>query len=200
MIKENVVKAYNFAKAAHEGVRRKNSDLPYFVHPKMVARIVETMGGSEDMVAAALLHDVVEDTPYTEEDIRKEFGDSIADLVMEVTNMPERDNTELFPSRIHYMAHKMATISADALVIKLADRLNNVAYLDYDAENSSGLKFARYYADKTLATINRFWVNGGNREYNDVHSRLMRMIYDELERVLDYLNELGIHYNEPNTP
>lgn len=194
MIKDKVVNAYNFAKNAHEGVMRKNCDLPYFVHPKMVARIVESVGGDEDMVAAALLHDVVEDTEYTEDHIRNAFGNRVADLVMEVTNMPVRDDRSRFESRVDYMAHKMATISADALVIKLADRLNNVAYLDVDATNVEAMRFARYYADKTLDTLNMYHLYyGGNVNYNERHHKLMNMIYDELERIFDFLNENGYH-------
>lgn len=190
MIKEDVINAYNFAKNAHEGVMRKNSNLPYFVHPKMVARIVESYNCDSGMVSAALLHDTIEDTDVTYEDIRERFGHRIADLVMEVTNTEERDNKELYANRVDYMVAKMLGMSDDALVIKLADRLNNVAYLDYDANNPEAIRFARYYHDKTMDTIEGFLLYGPSLK--KIHTDLLKAIMNELYRVDTFLRERNV--------
>lgn len=190
MIKEIVFDAYNFAKNAHEGVYRKNSNLPYFVHPKMVARIVESVGGDEEMVAAALLHDTIEDTDVTYNDILERFGRRVAYLVCEVTNTDVRDNKELYANRVEYMIDKMTNLTDDALVIKLADRLNNVAYLDYDASTDEALRFARYYHNKTMDTIEGLLMRRPHMKA--VHSNLLLSIVNELYRVDCFLRERNL--------
>ena len=90
MLKEKIIKAYNFAKEAHKEQKRKFRDVDYFIHPKSVARLVECYMRDEDSICAALLHDVVEDTSKTISDIELEFGESIAIIVMELTNDNKR--------------------------------------------------------------------------------------------------------------
>ena len=76
-----VDKAIIFAVKAHEGVPRRGRDFPYIVHPLESLTIVATMTSEPELLAAAVLHDVVEDTDFTVEDIRAEFGDRVAELV-----------------------------------------------------------------------------------------------------------------------
>ena len=90
MIKEIVVKAYNYAQEKHRGQKRKWSDLDYFTHPKAVARIIEDLTHRDYLVAVALLHDVIEDTDATYLDLVGKFGQRIAWLVMELTETPEK--------------------------------------------------------------------------------------------------------------
>src|SRR6056297_112204 len=117
MLKEVVNKAYNFSKVKHEGQVRKFSGLPYFSHPKYVARIIEELTNDPAMVAVALLHDVLEDTDATLQELEEEFGQEIAELVKELTN-PEK----MLPNKKLYLADKLANqISDKALLIKLAD-------------------------------------------------------------------------------
>ena len=90
-------KAKMLAGKAHEGQFRKYSGLPYIVHPIEVATIVQTVEHSEEMIAAALLHDVVEDTDYSFEDIAKEVSPEVADLVKGLTDVsnPEDGNRKV---------------------------------------------------------------------------------------------------------
>ena len=84
---EIIVRAFNFAREAHKGVRRRSGE-PYIMHPIAVARIVsQEIGLGSTSICAALLHDVVEDTEYTVEDIRQHFGDKIAQLVEGLTKI-----------------------------------------------------------------------------------------------------------------
>ena len=82
-----VEKALQFATAAHEGQVRKYTGEPYINHPVEVMRIVKTVSDDPAMHAAALLHDVVEDTDVTIEDIVREFGDDVAQLVDDLTDV-----------------------------------------------------------------------------------------------------------------
>ena len=86
---DNISKAKTFATAAHAAVgqKRKYTGEDYIVHPERVAGLVEAYGGSDNMIAAAWLHDVVEDTQVTMEQIRKEFNSEIADLVEWLTDV-----------------------------------------------------------------------------------------------------------------
>ena len=74
-------RAIVFAVRAHSGTERRGKGFPYIVHPLEAMEIVSTMTSDQELLAAAALHDVVEDTAVTEEDIRKEFGDRIASIV-----------------------------------------------------------------------------------------------------------------------
>ena len=84
---ERITKAFNFAKQAHDGVKRRSGE-PYIMHPIAVAKIVcSEMGLGSTSICSALLHDVVEDTEYTVEDIRNMFGDKIAQIVDGLTKI-----------------------------------------------------------------------------------------------------------------
>ncbi len=124
-------KAFDLANDAHKGVRRKSGE-PYILHPIAVAKIVvEHIGLGYKSISAALLHDVVEDTSYTVDDIRQLFGDKIAALVDGLTKIEgvfEGDTTlqaENFKRILYTMTDDLRVI-----LIKLADRLHNMRTLD----------------------------------------------------------------------
>ena len=83
---EMLVRAYNYAENAHSGQKRASGE-PYFIHPCAVAEILMDLGLDAATVAAALLHDVIEDTPATAEDINREFGEEVLGLVSGVTKL-----------------------------------------------------------------------------------------------------------------
>lgn len=122
--------AYEFAREAHKEQRRKTGE-PYIVHPIAVARIVaEELELGANPVIAAFLHDVVEDTPCTLEDIRKLFGDDVAFLVGVVTK--QKKNKYERSKQVDNYRQILASVEYDirALLIKLADRLHNMRTLD----------------------------------------------------------------------
>jgi (p)ppGpp synthase/HD superfamily hydrolase len=147
VIKETVTKAYEFAKKAHEGQKRKFTGVPYFVHPKNVARIIEDITGDETMVTVALLHDVVEDTEITLSEIQHVFGVTIAYYVNELTI--DQEKREEFKNKTAYLIHTMSYMSDRAYTIKLADRLHNVMYLDKDVKTKEHVDFIKYYVKQT---------------------------------------------------
>ena len=128
-----ILKAYDFAKEHHEGQFRKSGE-PYITHPVEVAYIVTTLELDDDAICAALLHDIVEDTDVTREDIVREFGEGIADLVDGVTKLGkiahflDKEEEQVENYRKFFMA--MAK-DIRVLMIKLADRLHNMRTLKH---------------------------------------------------------------------
>lgn len=122
--------AFEFAREAHSPQRRKSGE-PYIIHPVNVARIVaEELELGADPVIAAFLHDVVEDTQYTIDDIRERFGEEVAFLVGVVTK--EKKEKYVHSKQIDNFRQILASMQYDvrALLIKLADRLHNMRTLD----------------------------------------------------------------------
>jgi len=122
---EVLFSALKFAAEKHVTQRRKGSDLiPYINHPIKVANILVNVGGetSIELLSAALLHDVLEDTCTTEKELREIFGDKIADLVIEVTD----DMTLTYDDRKRYQIKKAPALSPDAKKIKIADKISNI--------------------------------------------------------------------------
>lgn len=131
-----IQKAFKFSLDAHEGVRRKSGE-PFILHPIEVARIAGSeMGLGAKGVAAALLHDVVEDTHYTIEDIQTIFGDKIASIVDGLTKLSgvlDKDKSKQVENFRKLLLSMIEDIRV--ILIKLADRLHNMRTLDSMAEN-----------------------------------------------------------------
>ncbi len=138
-----VLKAFEFANEAHKGVRRRSGE-PYILHPIAVAKIVvDEIGLGCKSICAALLHDVVEDTEFTVEDIRRLFGDKIASLVDGLTKIKtalDNDNMNKNSSSQSLQAENfrriLITLNDDVriVLIKLADRLHNVRTIQFMPE------------------------------------------------------------------
>ncbi len=129
---EILLSAYNYSKQMHEGQKRASGE-PYFMHPCAVAEILIDLGMDTPSVAAAFLHDVIEDTPATADDIKKGFGDEILTLVDGVTKLDkirysshEEEDAENFRKIFVAMANDVRVI-----IIKLADRLHNMRSLNF---------------------------------------------------------------------
>ncbi|MDE5807666.1 MAG: HD domain-containing protein, partial [Muribaculaceae bacterium] len=128
---EKIDRAFRFAKAAHKGVRRRSGE-PYILHPISVAKIViSEFGLGSTSICAALLHDVVEDTEFTREDIEASFGEKIASIVEGLTKI----SGGIFGDRASLQAENfrklLLSMSSDirVILIKMADRLHNMRTL-----------------------------------------------------------------------
>lgn len=117
--------AYYFAKCKHDEIyqTRKGTGVPYFIHPKGVALIVLKNGGNTDQIKAALLHDTLEDTHTSDEELRVCFGEHIQSLVRELTNQRYKIDEV---GKEAYMTEKLMKLSNEALLVKLADMLYNL--------------------------------------------------------------------------
>lgn len=172
-----ITRAFNFAKQAHKGVRRRSGE-PYIMHPIAVARIAcEEIGLGSTSICAALLHDVVEDTEYTVEDIQNLFGPKIANIVEGLTKI----SGGIFGDRASLQAETfkklLLTMSEDirVILIKIADRLHNMRTL------SSMLPSKQYkIAGETLYI------------YAPIASRL------GLNKIKNELEDLSFRYEHPD--
>ena len=132
-----ITKAFNFARQAHKGVRRLSGE-PYIMHPIAVARIaVEEMGLGSTSICAALLHDVVEDTDYTVEDISNIFGEKIAQIVDGLTKISGGIFGDKASAQAENFKKLLLTMSDDirVILIKICDRLHNMRTLQSQPAN-----------------------------------------------------------------
>lgn len=134
---EIIERAYRFARKAHHGVRRRSGE-PYILHPIAVARICNhEMGLGSTSICAALLHDVVEDTDYTVEDIEQQFGPKIAQIVGGLTKISGGIFGDRASAQAENFRKLLLTMSEDirVILIKMADRLHNMRTLGSMAVN-----------------------------------------------------------------
>ena len=132
---EKIRRAYRFAAQAHQDQLRRSGE-PYIMHPVAVACIIDQMGLDAESVMAGLLHDTVEDTPVTREDIAREFGAPVAMLVDGVTKLTKMEHTSYSTKEEQQMEDLRKMFIAMAkdirvIMIKLADRLHNMRTIQY---------------------------------------------------------------------
>jgi relA/spoT family protein len=128
-----ILKAYNYAKENHGSQCRKSGE-PYIIHPLQVAYILADIGLDESTICAALLHDVVEDTEVTHEDLVRDFGEEIANMVAGVTKLGElRYQASTEERQVENYRKMFLAMGKDirVIIIKLADRLHNLRTLKY---------------------------------------------------------------------
>ncbi|MBO5824177.1 MAG: HD domain-containing protein, partial [Prevotella sp.] len=132
-----ITKAFNFAKQAHKGVRRLSGE-PYIMHPIAVAQIAcEEVGLGSTSICAALLHDVVEDTDYTTEDIENMFGAKVAQIVDGLTKISGGIFGDKASAQAENFKKLLLTMSDDirVILIKICDRLHNMRTLESQPAN-----------------------------------------------------------------
>ncbi|MBO9521265.1 MAG: bifunctional (p)ppGpp synthetase/guanosine-3',5'-bis(diphosphate) 3'-pyrophosphohydrolase [Nocardioidaceae bacterium] len=176
-------RAYNTAERLHRGQMRKSGD-PYITHPLAVTTILADIGMTEPTLVASLLHDTVEDTPYTLDQLRSEYGDEVAQLVDGVTKL---DKVKYGDSAQSETIRKMiVAMSRDirVLVIKLADRLHNMRTLRYVKAETQERK-SRETLEIYAPLAHRLGMNTIKWELEDLaFATLHPKIYDEIVRMV----------------
>lgn len=147
--KELIKKAFNLCVTSHEGQFRASGE-PFCMHPISVAHLIITLGMDSESIAASLLHDVVEDTIVTYDDIKKEFGQNVADLVEGVTKLGKIPLESKENAQAENIRKMFIAMSQDirVIIIKLADRLHNMRTID--------AKSAQSQRDKSRETLEVF--------------------------------------------
>jgi len=176
-------KAFATAETAHAGQLRKSGD-PYITHPVAVAEILAELGLDIPTIAAALLHDTVEDTPYSLEDVKRDFGDEVAGLVDGVTKL---DKLSYGPNAEAETVRKMVVaMSRDirVLIIKLCDRLHNARTWQFVSIESAQRK-ARETIDIYAPLANRLGMNAIKWELEDLSFKTLEpKKYEEIDRLV----------------
>ena len=162
----DVERAFEIAKSAHEGQLRKSGE-DYITHPVAVSLILAELGLNDTTIIASLLHDTVEDTPYSLDQLRSDFGDEIANLVYGVTKL---DKLTYGPTAEAETVRKMVVaMSRDirVLMIKLADRLHNARTWKFVSADSAERK-ARETLDIYAPLAHRLGMNAIKWELEDL--------------------------------
>ena len=179
----SIHKAYEIAERMHEGQTRKSGD-PYITHPLAVATILAELGMTAPTLCAALLHDTVEDTDYTLDQLRADFGDEVRQLVDGVTKL---DKVKYGDSAQSETIRKMVVaMSRDirVLVIKLADRLHNMRTLRYLRQDKQE-RIARETIEIFAPLAHRLGMNTIKWELEDLaFATLHPKVYDEIVRLV----------------
>ena len=180
---DNVERAFDIAEKAHKGQLRKSGDR-YITHPVAVAEILAELGLNPPTIIAALLHDTVEDTPYSLEQLRADFGDEIASLVDGVTKL---DKLTYGPTAEAETVRKMVVaMSRDirVLVIKLADRLHNARTWKFVSPESATRK-ARETLDIYAPLAHRLGMNAIKWELEDLSFEVLEpKKFEEIARLV----------------
>ncbi len=173
-------KAWTFAKEVHKGQVRKFVNKPYFsAHVQKVNGLVKQHTTDENLLCAALLHDVLEDCFEDPEVgyqiISNEFGSTIADIVLELTSSEDEIKNEYNGDKAKYLVDKLLNMSDDALIVKLADRIQNIS----DAFTASE-RFRNNYFHETNYIIDSL---ESERRLNKIQSALVEQIKGKLINV-----------------
>ena len=183
---ELMKKAYEIAKEAHEGQFRRSGE-PYIIHPVQVAKILYGLGMDSDSMIAALLHDVVEDTELTKEDVKKDFGEDVAELVEGVTKLGKVPLFTKEEQQAENVRKMLMAMSQDirVIIIKLADRIHNMRTLAFMKPHKR-----REKAQETLEIYapiaHRLGIRGVKEELEDLAiSYLDPVAYKEIQSLLE---------------
>lgn len=136
-----IEKAYRFAERAHAGIVRKSGE-PYIIHPIQVAGILAKLHMDPSTVATGFLHDVVEDTDYTYEDMVREFSQTVADLIEGVTKIGQVEYQSKVENKAENHRKMLLAMSNDlrVIIVKLADRLHNMRTMEYQTSEKQQQK------------------------------------------------------------
>jgi (p)ppGpp synthase/HD superfamily hydrolase len=200
-----VEQAYVFAKGAHEGQFR-NSGKPYIVHPLAVAHMVASYGGDEESIIAALLHDVVEDTEVTEDEIEKIFGKGVAQLVHGLTKICSSKTQSKEENKIESLKKWFDVMKSDIriAVIKLFDRLHNMQTLQGHKKPEKRIRIAEETLRLYVKVAKNLSMNRVKRELEslsilyldtpsyDFYKRVRKKEYGEMKKILKEI-EFRVH-------
>ena len=139
---DKIFSALRFATNAHSGQYRKSTKIPYIVHPVQVMQYLIQYGASDDAVAAGILHDTLEDTPVTESDLRKNFGDRITDLVIGAS---EPDKSLSWEKRKEHTLNTLQQLTdTEQLMVICADKLSNISSIASDLKTQGEKVWTRF--------------------------------------------------------
>lgn len=182
-----IMKAYNYAIEKH-GDQLRHSGEPYIIHPLQVAYTLAEMGLDEQTIAAALLHDVVEDTDATNEDIIAEFGEEVAEMVAGVTKLSNIQFGTVEENQVENYRKMFLAMGKDirVILIKLADRLHNMRTLKY-LKRDRQIANAKETMDLYSPLANRLGLYNIKAELDDLSFKYLHP--DEYREIMEGINK-----------
>ncbi len=182
-----VTRAYNYA-FMHHGEQKRKSGEPYIIHPLNVANIIAGLGLDATTICAALLHDVVEDTDVTRDDLIKEFGTEVTEIVDGVTKLQKLQYSDMEEQQVENYRKMFLAMGKDirVILIKLADRLHNMRTLKYLTRDRQ-LAIAKETMDLYAPLANRIGMYSLKWELEDLAFKYLNP--DEYREILEGLNE-----------
>lgn len=184
---KTVTRAYNYALQFHGAQKRKSGE-PYIIHPLNVANILAGLGMDTTTVCAALLHDVIEDTEATRQDLIKEFGKEVTEIVDGVTKLQKLQYTDKEEQQVENYRKMFLAMGKDirVILIKLADRLHNMRTLKYLTRDRQ-LAISKETMDLYAPLANRIGMYSLKWELEDLSFKYLYP--DEYREILEGLNE-----------
>ncbi len=188
---ETLSKAYDFALKAHEKQKRDEGS-PYIIHPIAVANILTELKLDSATIATGLLHDTIEDTHATYQNIREQFGKEVADLVEGVTKISEFENQAISNSRAENFRKLILATSKDirVLLVKLADRLHNMRTIKFKIGEEKQIKKAKETMEIYAPLADRMGMNRIRDELEDLSFEVLnpearKLIKNRLDKIKD---------------
>jgi len=176
-----VDKAIGFAARAHEGDRRKSGDIPYIAHPVGVAMILQAMDCDETIIIAALLHDTVEDTEVTLDEIKRTFGNEVAKIVAACTE-PAKKQVKWEDRKLHTI-RTLRDASLDVKLVMAADKYHNLCHTRHTMQQIGSSVWQRFGRGKSKQA----WYYRSVLEsiVANVPDRHRYPLFDDLETLID---------------
>ena len=202
---ERLKNAYAYAQRAHDGQKRASGE-PYFIHPCEVAKVLMNLGMDAATISAALLHDVIEDTSSTEEDIEREFGSEVLQLVCGVTKLEKIEFKSQEEAEAENFRKIFVAMAKDirVIIIKLADRLHNMRSLNFLSRERQ-LKMARETLDIYAPLAGRLGISQIKCELEDLclkyleedaYKYLVVNISERLSERKEFVNQIIVELKE----
>ncbi|MBR2717127.1 MAG: bifunctional (p)ppGpp synthetase/guanosine-3',5'-bis(diphosphate) 3'-pyrophosphohydrolase [Oscillospiraceae bacterium] len=192
---ERIRRAFDFAVEAHNGQKRKDGS-PYVTHAIAAATIAAQMGLDDEAIIAALLHDVLEDTSITHEELAAQFGKEVADIVEGVTKLTRVQYSTVEETQMENLRKMLLAMAKDirVILIKLADRLHNMRTMEYQSPQKQ-LSKSRETMDIYAPIAHRLGVENLKNELEDLSLLYLDPIgYHEITNTLDKRREIMQHF------
>ncbi|MCK4547540.1 MAG: bifunctional (p)ppGpp synthetase/guanosine-3',5'-bis(diphosphate) 3'-pyrophosphohydrolase [Candidatus Eisenbacteria sp.] len=182
MDQTDIERARQFATEAHDGQYRKSTRVPYIEHPMRVARMLEKMNAPPEVIAAGWLHDTTEDTRISPEDLRREFGEKVADIV---AGASEPDKSLTWERRKRGTIKKLRTVALESALVSAADKIDNLRSTAKDLETIGEGVWKRFKRGRDKQEWYHRGVLGSLRENPNgiAEHELLSTLEREIERV-----------------
>ncbi len=176
MSSDKIFESIEFATKAHSGQFRKGTQVPYIIHPLNVARILIEYECADEVIMAAILHDVVEDTPITLDDIKQNFGVQVTKLVAALSEPDKSDSWE--NRKLHTINH-LKNAPIEVLLIACADKLDNIRAIREDLAKQGEAAWSRFNRPKTKQKW--YYQSLANVFVNRIESEISQSLFTEFQ-------------------